>query len=336
MSQQTGAPGNNAAVDASGFSLASLLGNLPGASQPVLTGEDAEAAAKRAEAAAAREAEAPADSLLARQAALRQAGNGYDPSAPPGWLLDLHAAAKPAIREKERQIAADDRAQARVERAKRAERAKAETAAKAEAATKRAALAAKSAPRIQQLERLGRLRRFEPWVVTADGALHCILHPSCSISADDLKVEFGLKRASETASLLQREGAMKRYLRAETLNDQQISRNHDALGWQDHEGKALLRARAAAYQVHQQWKVAKGPSVSSEGRSAIPPRLRFQVLQRDNFRCQLCGRNASDGVKLEVDHSHPASQGGADALENLWTLCFDCNRGKSDLDLLSR
>jgi hypothetical protein len=62
-------------------------------------------------------------------------------------------------------------------------------------------------------------------------------------------------------------------------------------------------------------------------------RLRFLVLRRDGFRCQLCGATAADGVRLEVDHRVPRAKGGTDAEANLWTLCRDCNAGKSDLDL---
>ena len=61
-----------------------------------------------------------------------------------------------------------------------------------------------------------------------------------------------------------------------------------------------------------------------------PPKLsaRFKVMKRDGYSCQICGRTADDGVKLEVDHKTPKSQGGNNSLENLWTLCFECNRGK--------
>jgi 5-methylcytosine-specific restriction endonuclease McrA len=37
-----------------------------------------------------------------------------------------------------------------------------------------------------------------------------------------------------------------------------------------------------------------------------------------------------DGVKLEVDHIKPISKGGKTVLNNLQTLCMDCNRGKSN------
>jgi 5-methylcytosine-specific restriction endonuclease McrA len=61
--------------------------------------------------------------------------------------------------------------------------------------------------------------------------------------------------------------------------------------------------------------------------------LRFRILKRDGYRCQICGRTAQDGVKLEIDHKIARSKGGSDTEDNLWTLCFDCNRGKRDIDL---
>jgi len=65
-------------------------------------------------------------------------------------------------------------------------------------------------------------------------------------------------------------------------------------------------------------------------RAAVTDALRFKILQRDNFKCQLCGRTAQDGVTLEVDHKIPISRGGISDESNLWTLCKDCNRSKSN------
>lgn len=61
--------------------------------------------------------------------------------------------------------------------------------------------------------------------------------------------------------------------------------------------------------------------------------MRVKVFERDNYTCQMCGKTVKDGVKLEVDHIKPVSKGGSDDMSNLLTLCFDCNRGKSDKDL---
>ncbi|MBR0256284.1 MAG: HNH endonuclease [Synergistaceae bacterium] len=63
-------------------------------------------------------------------------------------------------------------------------------------------------------------------------------------------------------------------------------------------------------------------------RQMITPGLRYDIMRRDNFRCQICGRTAQDGVKLEVDHKKPIAKGGRTEPNNLWTLCWDCNRGK--------
>ena len=58
--------------------------------------------------------------------------------------------------------------------------------------------------------------------------------------------------------------------------------------------------------------------------------MRLFVLERDGFKCRICGRSTADGVKLEVDHIYPVSKGGKTNPDNLWVLCFDCNRGKRD------
>ena len=65
-------------------------------------------------------------------------------------------------------------------------------------------------------------------------------------------------------------------------------------------------------------------------RARMTDSLRYDILQRDNFRCQICGSTAQDGVKLHVDHIIPVSKGGKTERSNLRTLCDRCNSGKSD------
>nr|WP_316621057.1 HNH endonuclease [uncultured Ruminococcus sp.] len=62
-------------------------------------------------------------------------------------------------------------------------------------------------------------------------------------------------------------------------------------------------------------------------------RLRFRVMQRDNFKCCICGASpAKDpSVELHIDHIIPWSKGGETVMDNLQTLCSKCNLGKSDL-----
>lgn len=64
----------------------------------------------------------------------------------------------------------------------------------------------------------------------------------------------------------------------------------------------------------------------------IPMSMRVRVLDRDNFRCVFCGRSpATDiGIKLHIDHVVPFSKGGKTTIENLQTLCQECNLGKSN------
>ena len=66
--------------------------------------------------------------------------------------------------------------------------------------------------------------------------------------------------------------------------------------------------------------------------------LRLKVLNRDNFKCVFCGKSpATDfGTKLHIDHILPFSKGGKSTLENLQTLCEECNLGKSDSQIEMR
>ncbi len=66
---------------------------------------------------------------------------------------------------------------------------------------------------------------------------------------------------------------------------------------------------------------------------ATPTKQRFEILQRDGFRCVYCGREPKDGVKLVVDHVNPFSKGGSGENENLVTSCHECNMGKQDMIL---
>ena len=69
-------------------------------------------------------------------------------------------------------------------------------------------------------------------------------------------------------------------------------------------------------------------------RNGITPSLRVNVLDRDDYTCQMCGATREDGAKLHVDHKIPVAHGGDNDLDNLQTLCSECNIGKgARLDL---
>jgi 5-methylcytosine-specific restriction endonuclease McrA len=49
--------------------------------------------------------------------------------------------------------------------------------------------------------------------------------------------------------------------------------------------------------------------------------LRQQILRRDGWRCQSCGKMSN----LEVHHKRFRSHSGHDSEENLITLCVSCH-----------
>jgi hypothetical protein len=63
-------------------------------------------------------------------------------------------------------------------------------------------------------------------------------------------------------------------------------------------------------------------------RKTIKPKLRFDILERDNHTCQACGATPQDGATLEIDHIKPIAKGGTDDPLNLQVLCRECNSGK--------
>ena len=63
----------------------------------------------------------------------------------------------------------------------------------------------------------------------------------------------------------------------------------------------------------------------------IPGSIRYEVLKRAGFRCDLCGVPADERA-LEVDHIVPRKHGGTDGLENLQGLCWRCNAEKRASD----
>ena len=76
------------------------------------------------------------------------------------------------------------------------------------------------------------------------------------------------------------------------------------------------------------------PIKTHKTKRQVTLRQRFLVMRRDNFKCKNCGRSPAThpGLILEIDHVIAWSEGGETILENLQTLCEDCNRGKSNLE----
>ena len=71
---------------------------------------------------------------------------------------------------------------------------------------------------------------------------------------------------------------------------------------------------------------------AKEQRSLMTRKLRNFIKERDNFTCCNCQNStrAEPNLLLEIDHIIPVAKGGCTTEENLQTLCWKCNREKSD------
>lgn len=68
-------------------------------------------------------------------------------------------------------------------------------------------------------------------------------------------------------------------------------------------------------------------SIVSVERARLSNKMRFAIYKRDNNRCIKCGSS----INLEIDHIIPIAKGGKTTMDNLQTLCKDCNKNKSDI-----
>jgi hypothetical protein len=55
------------------------------------------------------------------------------------------------------------------------------------------------------------------------------------------------------------------------------------------------------------------------------PDQKAKILNRDGYRCVVCGRGKAEGVDLQVDHIKPKDKGGRATIENGQTLCGQHN-----------
>lgn len=66
---------------------------------------------------------------------------------------------------------------------------------------------------------------------------------------------------------------------------------------------------------------------SKSRKRTVSPKVRFQVLSRDGYRCIYCGATGAEAA-LHIDHKRSVADGGTDEMANLATACERCNLGK--------
>ena len=91
---------------------------------------------------------------------------------------------------------------------------------------------------------------------------------------------------------------------------------------------------AACQEKYEEYLDARGQQIYQHRRMArgyISGTLKYEVMKRARYRCELCGVSAAE-MALEVDHIQPRSLGGGDELSNLQALCYRCNARKGNKD----
>ena len=90
----------------------------------------------------------------------------------------------------------------------------------------------------------------------------------------------------------------------------------------------LCREKLTEYEAKRGEQIWQHRKLSS---GYISGTLKFEVLKKAQFHCELCGISA-DVRALEVDHIIPRNLGGTDDPSNLQALCYSCNSMKRDRD----
>lgn len=62
------------------------------------------------------------------------------------------------------------------------------------------------------------------------------------------------------------------------------------------------------------------------------PTQKKKILEKDGYKCVVCGKGEREGVELHIDHIIPKDKGGKATIENGQTLCSQHNFLKKNLN----
>ena len=84
-------------------------------------------------------------------------------------------------------------------------------------------------------------------------------------------------------------------------------------------------------------EIIKFKKTAKYQRALMTSSLRERIKKRDNYTCKNCGLSTRDepNLLLEIDHIIPLSKNGKTTEDNLQTLCWRCNRKKSNKIILN-
>jgi len=92
-----------------------------------------------------------------------------------------------------------------------------------------------------------------------------------------------------------------------------------------HESGFLIKVRKGIYRYDPK-------SVIKKDLEDFTPEQKKAILERDGYKCVICGKGLKDGVELHVDHIKPRYLGGKSTIENGQTLCAQHNFIKKTLN----
>jgi len=90
-----------------------------------------------------------------------------------------------------------------------------------------------------------------------------------------------------------------------------------------HQEGFLIKVKKGVYKYEPDY-------VSKKELDDFTPELKRLILERDGYKCVICGRTEKEGYELHVDHILPKDKGGKATLENGQTLCSICNFRKKN------
>jgi hypothetical protein len=90
----------------------------------------------------------------------------------------------------------------------------------------------------------------------------------------------------------------------------------------DGNGGALIDAFMRV--LEQRGAYRKPADDGASRREKIDASMRKTVMERDKYRCVMCGTH----IDLTIDHIVPLAKGGGTDVQNLQTLCRRCNSSK--------
>jgi ATP adenylyltransferase len=109
---------------------------------------------------------------------------------------------------------------------------------------------------------------------------------------------------------------------------------YQLLGHESFTAEQIQQLTAACERKLAEYIERRGQAIWNHRRSSsgyVSGTLRYEVLKRAKFRCELCGVSAEERA-LEVDHIVPRHHGGRNEIINLQALCYSHNAMKRDKD----